>query len=37
MFPHHLKMIASYEKNKDKKEKPPNTKKPDKNKNPKKS
>jgi len=30
MFPYHLKMIASYGKNKDKKEKSPNTKESDK-------
>ncbi len=32
MFPYHFQMIASYKKNKDKKEKPPNTKESDKNK-----
>ena len=37
MFPYQLKMLASYEKTKDKKEKLPNTKEPDKNKKPKKS
>ena len=37
MFPYQLKMLASYEKTKDKKEKLPNTKETDKNKKPKKS
>ena len=37
MFPYHLKILASYEKNKDKKEKSPNIKESDKNKKPKKS